>query len=142
MARSSKSSRNKQQHFLGLEEVLALHNHQIALYGGLDGLRDTGLLQSALAMPQATFGGVLLHGTLAEMAAAYLFHLARNHPFIDGNKRVALASALAFLELNGLDLSVERDELIELVLRVASGSASKAELGWFIGTHLRRLRPH
>lgn len=86
--------------FLTLDEVLALHEDQIRRYGGAIGLRDAGLLSSAVATPRATFAGELLHGTLVEIAAAYLYHLARNHPFVDGNKRTALAACLAFLWLN------------------------------------------
>ncbi len=118
--------------FLTLDEVLALHADQIARYGGRPGLRDLGLLESALAMPRATFGRVYLHPSLPEMAAAYLFHLAGNHPFVDGNKRVGLAAAIAFLDLNGLWLEADPDELAELVLRTARGEASKAELAEFI----------
>ncbi len=72
--------------FLTLEDALALHASRIARYGGSLGLRDLGLLESALAVPSATFGGQFLHGSLSEMAAAYLFHLVKNHPFVDGNK--------------------------------------------------------
>ena len=73
--------------FLSLDEVLELHDDQISSFGGTPGLRDEGLLESALAQPQATFGGQFLHPTIAEQAAAYLYHIAMNHPFIDGNKR-------------------------------------------------------
>jgi len=118
--------------FLTLDEVLALHADQIARYGGEPGLRDLGLLESALATPRATYGKGFLHGSLPEMAAAYLYHLAGNHPFLDGNKRVGLAAAIAFLGLNGLWLEVEPDELAELVLRVARGEATKAEVGEFL----------
>jgi len=118
--------------FLTLDEVLALHADQIARYGGRPGLRDLGLLESALAMPRATFGRLYLHPSLPEMAAAYLFHLAGNHPFLDGNKRVGLAAAIAFLGLNGLWLEADPDELAELVLRTARGEAGKAEVAEFI----------
>lgn len=118
--------------FLTLDEVLAIHADQIARYGGRPGLRDPGLLQSALAMPRTTFGRVYLHPSLPEMAAAYLFHLTGNHPFLDGNKRVGLAAAIAFLGLNGLWLEADPDELAELVLRTARGEASKAEVAEFI----------
>jgi death-on-curing protein len=83
--------------FLTLDEVLALHEDQIRRYGGSPGLRDPGLLSSALGAVSATFGGRFLHLSLFEMAAAYLFYLAQNRPFVDGNKRTALASALTFL---------------------------------------------
>lgn len=118
--------------FLTLDEVLALHADQIARYGGRPGLRDLGLLESALGTPRATFGRGYLHPSLPEMAAAYLFHLAGNHPFVDGNKRVGLAAAIALLGLNGLWLEANPDELAELVLRTARGEASKAEVAEFI----------
>ncbi|MEG4329587.1 Fic family protein, partial [Microcoleus sp. herbarium5] len=73
--------------FLFLDEVLELHDDQISSFGGTPGVRDEGLLESALAQPQATFGGQFLHSTISEQAAAYLYHIAMNHPFIDGNKR-------------------------------------------------------
>ena len=82
--------------FLTLEEVVRIHGDQIARYGGLEGIRDLGLLQSALAMPEAGFGSQYLHEDLASMAAAYLFHLVQNHPFADGNKRVGIVAALVF----------------------------------------------
>jgi len=117
--------------FLTLDEVLGIHADQIRRYGGRPGLRDLGLLQSALAMPETTFGGEFLHGTVFEMAAAYLFHFARNHPFVDGNKRTALMSALVFLGLNGQRLDAESGALYELVDGVAAGSVDKAEVSVF-----------
>lgn len=123
--------------FLTLDEVLFIHADQIGRYGGSHGLRDLGLLRSAIGMPGATFGGTYLHPTLAEMAAAYLFHIGQNHPFLDGNKRASLATALVFLWLNGQQLDVGEDELTELVMGVASGRIGKAEVGVFIGDHLR-----
>jgi len=93
--------------FLELIEVLEIHQSRIDLYGGAHGLRDVGLLQSALAQPQAGFGGEPFHKDLYEMAAAYLFHLSQNHPFVDGNKRTALASCLVFLAFNRLELDVD-----------------------------------
>jgi death on curing protein len=123
--------------FLSLDEVLAIHADQIRRYGGSHGVRDTGLLSSALAMPQASFGGTYLHTSLAEMAAAYLFHVASNHPFIDGNKRAALASALAFLWLNDRRLDADEDELVDLVMGIASDRLGKADAAVFIGARLR-----
>ena len=126
--------------FLSLEDVLFLHADRIARYGGPPGVRDVGLLQSALGIPPATFSGSLLHDSIPQMAAAYLFHLAKNHPFFDGNKRTALAAALVFLELNGWSLDADPDELTETVLGVAAGAASKAALAVFFETHARRRR--
>lgn len=80
--------------FLTVDDVLTLHADQIARFGGRAGIRDIGLLESALGMPLATFQSEFLHPSLAEMAAAYLFHIARNHPFLDGNKRVGLMAML------------------------------------------------
>jgi death-on-curing protein len=123
--------------FLTLDEVLALHADQVRRYGGEAGLRDAGLLSSALAVPRATFDGTFLHGTLYEMAAAYLFHVCQNHPFLDGNKRTALAAALAFLWLNDIEIVADPDELTELVLEVARGRAAKSEVAVFLGRHAR-----
>jgi death-on-curing protein len=117
--------------FLTLDEVLGIHADQIRCYGGRPGLRDLGLLQSAVAMSETTFDGEFLHGTVFEMAAAYLFHLARNHPFVDGNKRTALMSALVFLGLNSQRLDAESGALYELVDGVAAGSVDKAEVSVF-----------
>lgn len=118
--------------FLTLDQVLRVHAHQIANYGGSPGIRDVGLLESALAMPQTAAFGEDLHPTLHEKAAAYLFHLTKNHPFIDGNKRVGLAVCLAFLALNGVWVQASEDDLVELVLGTVSGKRSKADLAVFL----------
>ena len=118
--------------FLTLDEVLAIHAHQIERYGGSPGIRDRGLLASALAMPEAGFAGEDLHPTLHEKAAAYLFHLVKNHPFVDGNKRVGLAVCLVFLRLNGVTIQATDDELVELVLGVISGQLGKADVAVFL----------
>jgi len=86
--------------FLPLCEVLEIDEQQIELYGGSPGLRDAAGLESAVATPQATFGGEFLHNTIPAIAAAYLFHLCQNHPFIDGNKRVGANAAVTFLLMN------------------------------------------
>ncbi len=121
--------------FLTLDDVLETHREQIRVYGGSDGLRDAGLLESALAQPSAQFGGVHLHQGLCAMAAAYLFHLVQNHPFMDGNKRVGLEAALLFLEINNFPIQVEDDELIDLVLSTAQGQTSKAAIAEFFRQH-------
>ncbi|HEY3352160.1 MAG TPA: Fic family protein [Polyangia bacterium] len=84
--------------FLSVEEALFLHEEQLARYGGAGGVRDLGLLESAMATPQATFDGRFVHADLFAMAAAYAFHIAQNQPFVDGNKRTGLAAALVFLD--------------------------------------------
>ena len=114
--------------FLNLQLVLKLHSRQIERFGGSLGIRDQGLLESALAQPEATFGGELLHSTLYDQAAAYLYHLSRNHPFIDGNKRNAFAVMDTFLRLNGCVLTLTNDQIYELVLQVAQGQMDKEEL--------------
>jgi death-on-curing protein len=122
--------------FLTLDEVLEIHRDQLGRYGGAAGIRDLGLLQSALAQPQATFGGQFLHPDLFEMAAAYLFHLVQNHPFLDGNKRVGAVAALVFLRLNDRDIAATNLELESLVLSVAQGKADKAAVATFIRDHV------
>jgi death-on-curing protein len=114
--------------FLDLSDVLDIHEAQIAAYGGMAGVRDTGLLESAIAQPQASFGGQYVHESVFEMAAAYVFHLAKNHPFLDGNKRTALNAALTFLGLNGVDFPSPTDELYVLTLAVAEGRLQKAAI--------------
>ena len=123
--------------FLTLDEVLGIHADQIRRYGGSPGLRDLRLLQSALGMPETTFEGEFLHGTLFEKAAAYLFHIARNHPFLDGNKRTALMCALVFLGLNDQRLEADPKALYELVDGVATGSMDKAEVAVFLRRNAR-----
>lgn len=118
--------------FLTLDEALGIHADQIRRYGGRPGLRDLGVLRSALAMPETTYGGEFLHPTLFEMGAAYLFHLARNHPFIDGNKRAALMCTLVFLGLNGQRLTAEPESIYDLVDGVAAGSVDKAAVSVFL----------
>jgi death-on-curing protein len=125
--------------FLTLDEVLALHEDQIRSYGGRRGIRDLGLLSSAMGAPASTFEGVFLHNDIFEMAAAYLFHIARNHPFIDGNKRTALAAALTFLWLNGFRLEADEIAVTDLVVSIAAGEASKAEAAVFLKPNCRLL---
>ena len=114
--------------FLSLNDVLQIHQSQIEHFGGTMGIRDIGLLESAVAMPAASFSGQYFNSTLFEMAAAYLFHICQNHAFVDGNKRTALASALIFLELNEQEIDFDIDPLEELVLKTASGQASKSDI--------------
>ena len=118
--------------FLTLDEIVAVHQDQITRYGGCEGVRDWGLLQSATAMPAATFRGQWLHGDLCEIAAAYLFHVVQNHPFIDGNKRVGAAAAYVFLALNNLRLNADSDAYAELVFAVARGEMPKSAVAEFL----------
>ncbi len=118
----------KEPEFLTMEEILATHRMSIELYGGSHGIRDKKGLESAINMPCSTFGGEYLHPDLYEMAAAYLFHLVKNHPFIDGNKRVGTRAALLFLYLNGVKLETNPDELADFVLSVIENDVSKKEI--------------
>jgi death on curing protein len=101
-------------------------------------VRDAGLLESAVAMPGAGFGGQYLHRDVPEMAAAYQFHLAQNHPFFDGNKRVAAIAAAVFLRLNGWELTADPDDFYRVTLAVADGSADKSAAAAFFRANTRR----
>ena len=118
--------------FLSRLVVLALHQDMVAAFGGAIGVRDEGLLDSALAQPKATFGGEFLHSTIYEQAAVYLYHLSRNHPFIDGNKRTGCAAMETFLELNGYELTLSDEEEYQLVIQVAQGNMTKDEISIFL----------
>jgi len=114
--------------FLLLDHVLKIHQDQIQRYGGTPGIRDINSLKSALNTPSVTYDGQLLHATAYEMAAAYLFHVVKNHPFIDGNKRTGAVTAMTFLLINGHSLVVNNEDLVEITLLVVQNKLSKAEL--------------
>lgn len=118
--------------FLALDDVLAIHRDQIERYGGSTEIRDLDLLKSALAVLQATFEGSYLHKNIYEMAAAYLFHITQNHPFVDGNKRTGVVAAIVFLALNGIELNVVEEELESMVWKVAEGKLDKDAVAAFI----------
>ena len=111
-----------------MAEVLIILQDQIRRYGGRYGVRDLALLSSALAMPSATYEGKYLHNGVFEMAAAYAFHICQNHPFLDGNKRTALAAALVFLDLNGIEIDDPKERLYDLMMEVAKGKKSKGDI--------------
>ena len=121
--------------FLTLDDILESHLNQIDTYGGSHGIRDIGLLESAIAQPEASFGGQYLHADIFEMAAAYLYHLVMNHPFVDGNKRVGLEAALIFLEINNENLKASDQELVDLVLKTTAGQVGKREIAEFFRSH-------
>jgi len=121
--------------FLTLDEVLSLHAEQIRLFGGSSGIRDVGLLQPAMGIVEATFGGAFVHESIFAMAAAYLYGICRNHPFIDGNKRTAVGTALTFLEMNGVEVDAEEGPFYDLVIGVAEGRVSKAAVTVFLEEH-------
>lgn len=120
---------------LTVDIVLEIHAEAISQFGGSEGLRDRALLESAIAAPQASFGGESPFSDVVEVAASYLYYLCSNHPFIDGNKRVALGSCLVFLQLNGLKPSPDSDEWENLTLAVAASVLSRDE----VTERLRRL---
>ncbi|HUT53869.1 MAG TPA: type II toxin-antitoxin system death-on-curing family toxin [bacterium] len=124
--------------FLDLDEVLDIHRDQIERYGGSDGVRDLGLLESALAMPQAGFGDQFFHADIYEMAAAYLFHIVKNHPFVDGNKRAGAVAAYVFLKLNGYSLTASGAAFEKMVRQAAQGKADKTGAAEFFRKHARK----
>jgi len=123
--------------WLELGIVLDFHAEQLALFGGADGVRDLGLLESALARPQNKYS--YGEADLAVLAAAYGFGIARNHPFIDGNKRTALASMIVFLNLNKLDLDAPQEAATAIVLALAAGEIGEEVLARWIGDNIRPL---
>lgn len=121
--------------YLTVNEVLLLHARLIQSTGGSRGVRDMGLLESALGRPQATFDGADLYPDLWAQAASLMHSLAQNHPFVDGNKRVALAATGLFLELNGYRLTANNEQAVLLLLRVATGRATLEEMAAWLETH-------
>lgn len=125
--------------FIEKAEILSIHDELIRQDGGSFGIRDEGLLDSAIYQPQATFGGELLHPTIAEQAAAYLFHITNNHAFIDGNKRTAFAAMVTFLNLNEYELNMTQEQAYELTIKVAENKISKEELIEFLKNYITEL---
>jgi len=117
--------------FLDMDHIMRLHRSLIKQYGGTEGMRDVGLLQSAIAMPQASYDGEFLHGDIFEMAAAYLYHITQNHPFFDGNKRTGAAAAIVFLAINDIQIDNDEEGLVALTLSVATGQAGKNQIAEF-----------
>lgn len=123
--------------FLTLDDVLLIHEEGLARYGGADGVRDAGALESAVAMPQATFGGNFVHDDLFVMAAAYAFHIAQNQPFVDGNKRTGLGAALVFLDLNGIEIADPAGSLYDAMIALAERRLDKPGLAELLRTLTR-----
>jgi len=123
--------------WLDIDLVLDFHAEQLALFGGADGIRDRGLLESALARPLNKFS----HGKtgIAALAAAYGFGIARNRPFIDGNKRTALASIIVFLGLSGIDLDAPKEAATVIILSLAVGEITEEVLARWIADHMKPL---
>jgi death-on-curing protein len=122
--------------FIDVETAIAIHDDLIETFEGSFGIRDMGLLESALCQPKATFFGAFLHPTIAEQAAAYLYHIANNHAFIDGNKRTSVGIMESFLRVNGYNLDLSDDKLYELVLKASTGKLEKTDVANVISSHL------
>lgn len=118
--------------------VLAIHNEQLAEHGGRPGVRDEGLLESAADRPRnlAAYSDV----GMAELAAAYAFGLAKNHPFVDGNKRTAFVVSVTFLLLNGFDITASEKDVVEIFLRLAGGDITEKQLASWFSTHVVPIR--
>ena len=112
---------------LTVEIVREIHAEAIAEFGGSEGIRELALLESAVAAPQASFGGRSPYSDLIEVAAAYLFYLCRNHPFVDGNKRAALGACLVFLRLNNIEPSADGPRWEELTLSIAASELDREQ---------------
>jgi death-on-curing protein len=119
-----------------VEEVIELHGMLVQQTGGSSGIRDQGMLDSALAQPQMSFGGVELYQSIADKAAALGFSLVMNHPFVDGNKRVGHAAMEIFLVLNGCELRATTDEQEQIVLQLAAGMLSREQFSQWVSSHL------
>jgi death-on-curing protein len=130
--------------FIWIDSVLALaiHDRQLAEHGGASGLRDENLLESALARPQQMFTYAESEPDLADLAAALAHALARNHPFVDGNKRTAMVTCETFIELNGGTLYAEDVDLFPLILQLADGRLSASEFAAWLRSQLRATRIH
>ncbi len=122
--------------FLTLEQVLELHRRSLEEHGGQDGIRDLGLVESAIAVPASSYDGQFLHVTLFDMAAAYAYHLAENQPFVDGNKRVAISATLVFLKLNGIDFDADAVEnpLYDAMIKMGTRRLSKTQMAELLRT--------
>lgn len=121
--------------FLTVPQVLFVHDQMIKRFGGLHGVRDLGLIESAVARPQATYGGRHLYSSLLDMAAALLQSLLKNHPFVDGNKRTALTATGVFLKLNGYKLTNAHDEEVEFAVNVDNEHLPVEEISQWLREH-------
>ena len=117
------------------EQVLRLHAELVVETGGVDGIRDAGMLASALQAPFANFGGMDMYSSIQVKAARFCYGLIQNHPFIDGNKRIGAHAMLVFLALNGIELTYTQQELIDVILSVASGKTDAASLLAWVVNH-------
>ena len=126
--------------YLTLDIVLAIHDSMIEKYGGSFGIRDLGLIQSALARPQASFGGQDLYPTLLDKAAALFHSLMFNHAFVDGNKRTTLTVTARFLYINGYELQTSNEELIKFPLRVENNHFNIEAISDWLSKHTKKIK--
>jgi len=118
--------------YLSIQEVIEIHDQIIDIFGGSFGIRDLGLLASAIEMPKSKFENKFLHPTIFDKASAYLYHICNNHPFIDGNKRTATISALVFLEDNGISLKFNEIKFENFIVEIAAGKINKKYISSFL----------
>jgi len=123
--------------FLELGEVLLIHQDQLERYGGPTGITDIRLLESAVSMPRAGIADRYLHEDIFQMAAAYLYYIVKDHPFVDGNKRTGTVAALVFLTMNDVEVVIDEGELEKMARTVAEGSKAKAEVATFFRENTR-----
>jgi len=117
--------------YLTVDQAIKIHERMVEQHGGLKGIRDLGLLTSAMEMPKSAYGGHELHPSLFDKAAAYLFHIVKNHPFFDGNKRTSTFVAVLFLRLNGISITFDKEQFEILVIGTAQGIISKSQISHF-----------
>lgn len=130
----------KQTKYIILDEVIAIHDSMIELYGGSFGIRDIGLLQSAISRPQATFGGVDLYPTIFDKAAALFHSLMFNHAFADGNKRTTMTTTARFLAINGHSVEVDQKEFVDFPLRVENNHLSLEKISAWLEKHTKKIK--
>jgi len=123
--------------YLTVDQSIKVHDMLIKQHGGLAGISDLGLLTSAIEIPKSSFDGVKLHPTVSEMAAAYLFHLIKNHPFCDGNKRTGSFLAFLFLRLNNIHFKLDVMQYEILVIGVAENLVTKSQVAQFFEKNMR-----
>ena len=126
--------------YVSLEEVLIIHDDMVARYGGSFGIRDMGLIESALARPQASFGGVDLYPEIVDKAAALFHSLIFNHAFTDGNKRTTLTVTARFLSINGYELEATQEEIVSFPLWVDNTHPDIEEIAAWLKEHARQIR--
>ena len=125
--------------FIPRDIIVSIHEKLIDLYGGISGIQNEGLLDSALEQPKIMYDGDYLHDSLIKMAAAYGFHLCMNHPFVDGNKRIALVAMDIFLQRNGYEISASEKEVYEVIIKLAADKLTKNELSVWLEDNTSKL---